>query len=399
MSAGLGGSRAAAALSAALVVGWPVPGRAASDDRGVLLVRVTAAGGPVAGAEVRAGAARAMTDARGEARLELAAGSVAVQVSQPGFAPATAQAVVVAGSERMLELELPGEARFEEEVVVSATRTDKRVQDEPIRVEVVDQEEVDEKLLMTPGDVAMLLNETSGLRVQVTSPSLGAASVRIQGLRGRYGQVLSDGLPLYGGQAGSFGPLQIPPMDLKQVEVIKGVASALYGGSALAGVINLVSRPPRDEPEGDALVNRSSRGATDGVVWLAGPLGRRWRGSLLLLASHVFLWSTEADPERAGRREAALNPRHAAGVDLMWERAGRGRIGLELFYTGRQRLEENAYRARSEPYLLWGFLADWRFGRVRAYVNTENLSDVRQTRHDPLLRPERAADGRWTVDA
>ena len=77
---------------------------------------------------------------------------------------------------------------------------------------------------MTPGDVSMMLTETNGLRVQVTSPSLGAANVRVQGLRGRYTQILSDGLPLYG-QAGSIGILQIPPMDLAQVEVIKGVAS------------------------------------------------------------------------------------------------------------------------------------------------------------------------------
>ena len=98
---------------------------------------------------------------------------------------------------------------------------------------------------MTPGDITMMLNETSGLRVQVTSPSLGGASVRVQGLRGRYTQILSDGLPLYGGQTGGLGLLQIPPMDLGGVEVIKGVASALYGGSALGGVVNLQVPPPR----------------------------------------------------------------------------------------------------------------------------------------------------------
>jgi iron complex outermembrane receptor protein len=107
-------------------------------------------------------------------------------------------------------------------------------------VEVVPGEEVQEKIMMTPGDVSMLLNETNGLRVQTTSPSLGGANVRIQGLRGRYTQVLADGLPLYGGQTGSIGLLQIPPMDLGQVEVIKGVASALYGMSAIGGVVNHV---------------------------------------------------------------------------------------------------------------------------------------------------------------
>src|SRR5687767_7585675 len=116
---------------------------------------------------------------------------------------------------------------IEESVTVTATRTDRRIEDVPVRVEVVPSEEVQEKIMMTPGDVSMLLNETNGLRVQMTSPSLGGANVRIQGLRGRYTQILADGLPLYGGQAGSIGILQIPPMDLGQVEIIKGVASAL----------------------------------------------------------------------------------------------------------------------------------------------------------------------------
>ena len=57
------------------------------------------------------------------------------------------------------------------------------------------------------------------MRVAATSPALGAASVRIQGMRGRYTRFLSDGLPLYGSQPGGRGLLQIPPMDLGQVEV------------------------------------------------------------------------------------------------------------------------------------------------------------------------------------
>lgn len=122
-----------------------------------------------------------------------------------------------------------------EAIVVRSTRSERRIEDEPVRVEVIGREEIEEKMLMTPGDISMMLNETSGLRVQTTSPSLGGANVRIQGLRGRYTQILSDGLPLYGGQSGALSMLQIPPMDLGQVEVIKGVASALYGSSVGPG--------------------------------------------------------------------------------------------------------------------------------------------------------------------
>jgi outer membrane receptor for ferrienterochelin and colicins len=94
----------------------------------------------------------------------------------------------------------------------------------------------------------MLLNEIGGMRVQTTSPALGAASVRVQGMRGRYAAFLSDGLPLFGQQGAGLGLLQIPPMDLAQVEVIKSDASALYGSAAMVGVINLISRRPEDKP-------------------------------------------------------------------------------------------------------------------------------------------------------
>src|SRR3546814_196061 len=122
------------------------------------------------------------------------------------------------------------------EIFVQETRTGRSLSDEPIRVEVLDREEIEEKLMMTPGNIAMMVSETPGVRTQITSPSLGAASIRMQGLKGRYTQLLADGLPLYGGQAPAIGLLQIPPTDLGQVEIIKGAASALYGPSALGGV-------------------------------------------------------------------------------------------------------------------------------------------------------------------
>ena len=86
------------------------------------------------------------------------------------------------------------EAEEVEEVIVQATRSRRRVQDEPVRVEIIGQEEIEEKLLMRPGNISMILAETGGLRVQVTSPSLGAANIRVHGMRGRYTQILADGL-------------------------------------------------------------------------------------------------------------------------------------------------------------------------------------------------------------
>jgi outer membrane receptor for ferrienterochelin and colicins len=98
-------------------------------------------------------------------------------------------------------------------------------------------------------------------------------------------------------------------------------------------------------------------------------------------------------------QDVPQTPRHSAGIVGMWEVEDVGRLGIEWYYTGRQALEENPYRAISEPYTIIGVLGERQFGRIRLFINGENLSGIRQTRWDPLLRPTRAVDGRWTVDA
>ena len=138
-----------------------------------------------------------------------------------------------------------------EKVIIQGTRLGRAISDEPVRVEIVNREEIEEKAIMRPGNISMLVAETGGVRVQTTAPALGNANIRLQGLFGRYTQLLSDGLPLYGGQATSIGLLQIPPTDINRVEIIKGSASSLYGGSALGGVINLISRTPGDAFKGE----------------------------------------------------------------------------------------------------------------------------------------------------
>lgn len=150
-----------------------------------------------------------------------------------------------------------------EEVAVSATRTSRTIADQPTRVETIAGEEIDEKISMEPSNISMLLNESPGITVQQTSATSGGAAIRIQGLDGRYTQILKDGFPLFGGFSGGLSILQVPPLDLEQVEVIKGPSSTLYGGDAIAGLVNLVSKGPTDEPELSLLVNATTAGGFD----------------------------------------------------------------------------------------------------------------------------------------
>jgi len=683
-----------------------IPAFTQEPPRATIRVAVKTESGPLAGAVVTMNDTSTPTDQNGIATAMLPLGKINVGVSKEGFLPAKASLSVDEAREWQVTVDLKAQQQGEEEVTVFATRTDTRIQDLPTRVEVLGTEEIDEKTMMTPGDIVMMLNEMGGLRVQSTSPSLGAASVRIQGMRGRYTAFLGDGLPLFGQQGGGLGLLQIPPVDLGQVEVIKGVSSALYGAGAMAGVVNLISRRPTKEPIHEILFNRYTRGATDTSLFLASQLSPHWGASLLgsgnwqqrndidhdgwadiagysrgvvrprvfwdgangwtgfltagltyenrdggtlpgavlpatgssytealntrrydvggnlqyvvkqsyvitarfagSLQDHdhrfgdvrerdrhellfgeltargtfhrntlvvgvaaerdvylprdvpqfnyryttpgVFVqddfeiarwlsvsasgradfqnqygtffsprvsalfrrhgWTsrlsvgqgffaptplteeTEAagltrlvipkpliaergrsfsfdlsrkigpayytvtlfdsgvshpiNVERGGvyqlvnlsepthnvgaeflgtvkraafsatlsytyvhsrqfefgeRVDSPLTPRHSFGIVGMWEKEKAGRIGVESYYTGDQRLEDNPYRDKSKPYVLFGFLAEHPIGPFKLFVNVENLTNVRQTRWDPLLRPDRAVDGRWTTDA
>jgi len=288
-------------------------------------IEVQSAGQPVEGATVLAGGVSATTNREGVAILLVEAGKVDLDVSKDAFFTASASILLEPGQEQRVLVELQPQSEAEEEVTVTATRTEKRLQDEPVRVEVLAREEIEEKMLMTPGDIVMMLNEMGGMRVQATSPSLGAASVRIQGMRGRYTRFLADGLPLFGQQVGGHGLLQIPPMDLGQVEVIKGVASALYGAGAMGGVVNLVSRRPGDEPSWDLLANRSTLGGTDGIVFMTTPLSSRWSTSLLG-GGH---WQDRRDVDGDGWADVAGYSRGVLRPRFFWD----GGNGKSAFLT------------------------------------------------------------------
>ena len=170
-----------------------------------------------------------------------------------------------------------------DEIIITSTRGTRTINNIPTRVEFIAGEELEEKANMKPGDIRMMLNESTGIQTQQTSATSGNSSIRIQGLDGRYTQILKDGFPVYSGASSGLGLLQTPPLDLKQVEIIKGSASTLYGGGAIAGLVNLVSKTPKDERELRFLLNGTSAGGLD----INGFYGQRFdKIGLTIFASH-----------------------------------------------------------------------------------------------------------------
>jgi outer membrane receptor for ferrienterochelin and colicins len=337
-------SRGAAVAAAILLI------PAFAQQRATIRVEVQAGSAPVAGAAVTINDVSTQTGRDGIAFAAVAPGKVQVRVEKQGFHPAAASLLADEAREWRVLIELEPQEPLKETITVSATRTDRRMQDSATRVEVLERDEIEEKMLMTPGDIVMMLNEMGGVRAQTTAAPLGAASIRIQGMRGRYTRFLADGLPLFGQQGAGLGILQIPPMDLGQVEVVKGVSSALYGAGAMGGIVNLISRRAGPEPVYEFLLNRSSRGASDALLFLASPLSGHWRASLLGGGD----WQERDDIDSDGWADLARYARGIVRPRLFWD-SGKGRTA---FLTGGFTYENReggtvpgaALRATGAPY-------------------------------------------------
>lgn len=195
-------------------------------------------------------------------------GEYVVTVRLVGYADAETTVAVGAGQAVAVTILLEESHAEMEEVVVTGTRTVRSLADVPVRVEVIPEEEVEEKLLMAPSSVAMLLNESTGMRVQTTSGASNTANLRIQGLGGRYTQLLTDGIPNFGGLSSGFSITQIPPLNLRQVEVIKGAVSTLYGPDAIGGVVNFLTKaPPAAGADLSGLLNGTTASGYDAAFF------------------------------------------------------------------------------------------------------------------------------------
>ncbi|AWG23520.1 collagen-binding protein [Flavobacterium faecale] len=185
-------------------------------------------------------------------------GEQSIVLTAVGYEDKIVQFTFPLESDAIQTILLESEGEELEDVVITTTRSSRTIANIPTRVETIAGEELDEKGNMKPGDIRMLLNESTGIQTQQTSATSYNSSIRIQGLDGKYTQIIRDGFPLYSGFSGGLGLMQIAPLDLKQVEVIKGASSTLYGGGAIAGLVNLVSKTPTEKRELNFILNGTS---------------------------------------------------------------------------------------------------------------------------------------------
>ena len=279
----------------------------------------------------------ASSDIKGEVSIdEIPNGTYTILITHLGYESIKLEKSFPINQQEELTLFMEHGHEEMEEVVISSTRSSRTIEDIPTRVEVIAGEELAEKGNMKPGDIRMLLNESTGIQTQQTSATSYNSSIRIQGLDGKYTQLLRDGLPLYSGYSGGLSLMQIAPLDLKQVEVIKGASSTLYGGGAIAGLVNLISKTPSEVRELNFMVNGTSALGLD----LSGFYSERY-GKIGTTVFASYNKGTAYDPAGIGLTAIPEFERYTINPRMFWYLDEATEINLGFNFTTEDRLGGN----------------------------------------------------------
>jgi len=201
---------------------------------------------PYAKIEVKGTKLSTYCDKSGHFKMSnLPLGSQTIVVSCVGHETREEKVVMEKDKATELFIQLDDDLQDLSQVVVTGTRTAHFLKDVPIRTEVLTSKAMRNK---NAQNLFEALEGVPGIRVEQQCQFCNFAEVRMQGLGAEHAQVLLDGQPVYSGLAGVYGLQQIGTNDVDRLEIVKGAGSALYGSSAVAGAINIITKEPSFEP-------------------------------------------------------------------------------------------------------------------------------------------------------
>ncbi|MCD6334894.1 MAG: TonB-dependent receptor [Candidatus Latescibacteria bacterium] len=211
-----------------------------------------------------------------------------------------------------------------EEVVVTGTKTEKLLIDVPVRTEIITSADIEAKGAV---NLYEALEGMPGIRVEQQCSYCNFSVVRMQGLESGHVQVLIDGQPIYSGLAGVYGLQQVPTANIERIEVVKGAGSALYGSSAIAGVINIITKRPTAEPMVKVTASFGSHNTNDYTVSAS---TRAERMDVMVTAQKNT--GDEIDENDDGNTDRVKTDNVSTGVRVNWYKV----FGEDQFtFTGR----------------------------------------------------------------
>lgn len=260
-------------------------------------------------------------------------GEKAIEFSYTGYFKKKIKITFPQPANAVTQVKLQTQALEEEDVVIASTRNYQKAEYDPTQVDVMDAGEVEQESHDKPSDVSHILREQPGVQMERTSATDGTMGIRLQGLSSDYVQVLQDGFPLFGGFSNVLGISQIPPLNIQQVEILKGPESTLYGGDAIAGVINLISKQPTETPVYDLMFNGESAQAYDGGFYASQKI--KWFAFSL---TGTYRYQKQKDWSGYGFTETPLMNRYVISPQLYFDLSKHVRLNIGGSYTHENRV-------------------------------------------------------------
>tara|TARA_X000000368_G_scaffold110454_1_gene85947 strand:+ start:4457 stop:6700 length:2244 start_codon:yes stop_codon:yes gene_type:complete len=134
------------------------------------------------------------------------------------------------------------------EVVITGTLKDEYITESPVKVNVITSKKINSFLPSAGANITKIVQLVSGVKEVISCGVCYTNSISINGLEGPYTSILLDGIPMYGNLASVYGLNGIPNMIVDRLEIVKGPSSTLYGSEAVAGVINIITKNPKEQP-------------------------------------------------------------------------------------------------------------------------------------------------------
>jgi len=203
----------------------------------------------------------AATDENGKYIISMVpVGEVRVIASIIGYEVGNKLVKVVAGERIRVDFELNQTILEMGAVVVTGTATPHLIKDVPVRTEVIPRRMIEQKQAC---NLAEALSFHTGIRVENNCQNCNFTQVRILGMEGKYSQILIDGDPVVSSLASVYGLEHFPEEMIDRIEIVKGGGSSLYGGGAVAGVVNMITRSPSINQVKVIYSNNSTGGKID----------------------------------------------------------------------------------------------------------------------------------------
>lgn len=206
-----------------------------------------------------------LADSRGRFVLsEVAVGKHSLKISSVGYKDTTIVVSVKADNTTNLDIILNESNINLNEVVVTGTRTAKRITDSPVIVNLINSKELDRVVAV---NLSEGLKFQPGLRVETDCQTCNYTQIRMNGLQGGYSQILINSRPIFSPLTGLYGLEQIPVNMIERIEVVRGGVSALYGSSAIGGTVNVITKVPSENAYSITNTFQSVRGvASDNIL-------------------------------------------------------------------------------------------------------------------------------------